>query len=36
MDKPGITTLSVSDLNRQARQMLERGFGDCWVEGEIS
>ncbi|MEG3114593.1 exodeoxyribonuclease VII large subunit [Salinicola sp. 4072] len=36
MDKPGRTTLSVSDLNRQARQMLERGFGDCWVEGEIS
>ncbi|SHE60524.1 Exodeoxyribonuclease VII large subunit [Modicisalibacter ilicicola DSM 19980] len=30
------TTLSVSDLNRQARLMLERGFGDCWVEGEIS
>lgn len=28
--------ISVSDLNRQARQMLERGFGDCWVEGEIS
>jgi exodeoxyribonuclease VII large subunit len=36
MDKPGRTTLSVSDLNRQTRQMLERGFGDCWVEGEIS
>ncbi|MGC3872813.1 exodeoxyribonuclease VII large subunit [Halomonas sp. GXIMD04776] len=30
------TTLSVSDLNRQARLMLERGFGDCWVEGEVS
>lgn len=29
-------TLSVSDLNRQARLMLERGFGDCWVEGEVS
>ncbi len=30
------TTLSVSDLNRKARLMLERGFGDCWVEGEVS
>nr|WP_298379890.1 exodeoxyribonuclease VII large subunit [uncultured Halomonas sp.] len=30
------TTLSVSDLNHQARLMLERGFGDCWVEGEVS
>lgn len=29
-------TLSVSDLNRQARLLLERGFGDCWVEGEVS
>ncbi|MBZ9559477.1 MULTISPECIES: exodeoxyribonuclease VII large subunit [unclassified Modicisalibacter] len=28
--------LSVSELNRRARQMLERGFGECWVEGEIS
>ncbi|MHB0777599.1 exodeoxyribonuclease VII large subunit, partial [Halomonas sp. WWR20] len=28
--------LTVSELNRQARLMLERGFGDCWVEGEIS
>lgn len=28
--------LSVSDLNRQARLMLERGFGECWVEGEVS
>lgn len=29
-------TLSVSELNRQARLLLERGFGDCWVEGEVS
>ncbi|WP_110598823.1 exodeoxyribonuclease VII large subunit [Salinicola lusitanus] len=36
MDATGTPPLSVSDLNRQARQMLERGFGDCWVEGEIS
>ncbi|QEA37904.1 exodeoxyribonuclease VII large subunit [Pistricoccus aurantiacus] len=28
--------LSVSELNHQARQLLERGFGDCWVEGELS
>ncbi|WP_342595152.1 exodeoxyribonuclease VII large subunit [Salinicola lusitanus] len=34
--QPNPQALSVSDLNRQARQMLERGFGDCWVEGEIS
>lgn len=34
-DTPAVT-LSVSDLNRQARLMLERGFGDCWVEGEVS
>ncbi|HET8789787.1 MAG TPA: exodeoxyribonuclease VII large subunit, partial [Modicisalibacter sp.] len=34
-DTPDVT-LSVSDLNRQARLMLERGFGDCWVEGEVS
>lgn len=33
---PSPQAISVSDLNRQARQMLERGFGDCWVEGEIS
>ncbi|GKW50814.1 exodeoxyribonuclease VII large subunit [Halomonas sp. NCCP-2165] len=28
--------LSVSQLNRQARLLLERDFGDCWVEGELS
>ncbi|QJQ95148.1 MULTISPECIES: exodeoxyribonuclease VII large subunit [Halomonadaceae] len=28
--------LSVSELNRRARLMLESGFGDCWVEGELS
>ncbi|MCK0746294.1 exodeoxyribonuclease VII large subunit [Chromohalobacter nigrandesensis] len=37
MDDTGTpTALSVSELNRQARLMLERGFGECWVEGEIS
>ncbi|KXS38920.1 MAG: exodeoxyribonuclease VII large subunit [Halomonadaceae bacterium T82-2] len=29
-------TLSVSELNRRARMLLERGFGECWVEGEVS
>ncbi|APX91960.1 exodeoxyribonuclease VII large subunit [Halomonas sp. 1513] len=29
-------TLSVSDLNRRARLLLEGDFGDCWVEGELS
>ncbi len=28
--------LSVSDLNREARRLLESGFGVLWVEGEIS
>lgn len=28
--------LSVSHLNREARQLIERGFGSIWVEGEIS
>ncbi|MGQ7246623.1 exodeoxyribonuclease VII large subunit [Halomonas sp. V046] len=28
--------LSVSDLNRQARQALETRLGECWVEGELS
>ncbi len=30
------TPLSVSDLNRRARQLLERGIGEVWVEGELS
>ncbi|MCK0768835.1 exodeoxyribonuclease VII large subunit [Chromohalobacter canadensis] len=37
MDDTGTpNALSVSELNRQARLILERGFGECWVEGEIS
>lgn len=28
--------LTVSDLNREARQLLERGFARIWVEGEVS
>ncbi|MFI0472459.1 exodeoxyribonuclease VII large subunit [Halomonas sp. HMF6819] len=30
------TALSVSDLNKQARQALERDMGEVWVEGELS
>jgi exodeoxyribonuclease VII large subunit len=30
------TVLSVSDLNREARAVLEDAFGTVWVEGEIS
>ncbi|MCP1328535.1 exodeoxyribonuclease VII large subunit, partial [Halomonas sp. 707D4] len=28
--------LSVSDLNKHARQALERDLGEVWVEGELS
>lgn len=28
--------LSVSELNRQAKSLLERGLGRVWVEGEVS
>src|SRR5690606_31824817 len=28
--------LSVSDLNRRARQALEANIEECWVEGELS
>ncbi|GHC23770.1 exodeoxyribonuclease VII large subunit [Aidingimonas halophila] len=30
------TTLTVSELNRRARLLLERDFGEIWVEGELS
>ncbi|MDR5866752.1 exodeoxyribonuclease VII large subunit [Halomonas koreensis] len=30
------TALSVSDLNRRARQALEQDLGEVWVEGELS
>jgi len=32
----GRTALTVSELNRQARDLLERGLGRLWVEGEVS
>ena len=41
LDLPGEPTdersiVSVSELNRQARTLLERGLSRLWVEGEIS
>ena len=33
---PGISAISVSELNRQARALLEKGMARIWVEGEIS
>jgi len=35
-DQPRAGLLSISDLNRMAREVLERGFPLCWVAGEIS
>jgi exodeoxyribonuclease VII large subunit len=32
----GREVLSVSQLNREARLTIERGFGTVWVEGEVS
>ena len=34
--EPAVTALSVSDLNRRARGLLERGFPLLWVRGEIT
>ncbi|WP_299236907.1 exodeoxyribonuclease VII large subunit [uncultured Halomonas sp.] len=36
MSHPDAPPLSVSELNRIARQLLEGRFGDIWVEGELS
>ncbi|MBF7053930.1 exodeoxyribonuclease VII large subunit [Halomonas sp. KAO] len=36
MPLPTDMPLSVSELNRSARQLLEGRFGDIWVEGELS
>ena len=33
---PLISAVSVSELNRQARALLEKGIARLWVEGEIS
>ncbi len=35
-ENPASRALSVSELNRQARMLLEQGFTKVWVEGEIS
>lgn len=35
-ESPAATALSVSELNRQVRTLLERGVGRVWVDGEIS
>lgn len=35
-DRPARPIISVSELNRTARQTLERAFGGVWVEGELS
>ena len=36
MHYPDAPPLSVSELNRSARQLLEGRFGEVWVEGELS
>src|SRR5690554_6809431 len=36
MSPPTTNAFSVSELNRQARLMLEQGLGEVWVEGELS
>lgn len=33
---PELLAISVSELNRQVKRLLERGFARLWVEGEIS
>ena len=35
-ESPAARAITVSELNRQARALLERGLGRVWVEGEIS
>ena len=35
-ESPLISAISVSELNRQARALLEQGIARLWVEGEIS
>ncbi|SFU57814.1 exodeoxyribonuclease VII large subunit [Halomonas korlensis] len=36
MSPPDASALSVSDVNRRAKQTLERDIGELWVEGELS
>ncbi len=35
-ESPAARAISVSELNRQAKRLLEDGIGKIWVEGEIS
>jgi exodeoxyribonuclease VII large subunit len=35
-ESPAQRAISVSDLNRQARMLLEQGLARLWVEGEVS
>jgi exodeoxyribonuclease VII large subunit len=35
-ESPAASAISVSELNRQVRTLLERGIGRLWVDGEIS
>jgi exodeoxyribonuclease VII large subunit len=35
-ENPAARAISVSELNRQARALLEKGIAKVWVEGEIS
>lgn len=36
MPPPTDSALSVSEVNRRARALLEQGIGEVWVEGELS
>jgi exodeoxyribonuclease VII large subunit len=36
MTKPPAQVLSVSDLTRRVKDLLEKGFSSLWVEGEVS
>lgn len=35
-ESPATRAISVSELNRQAKRLLEDGIGKIWVEGEVS
>jgi exonuclease VII large subunit len=34
--RPAQSAISVSELNRQVKALLEQGLAKLWVEGEIS
>jgi len=35
-DQPSAAAITVSELNRQARRLLEQGLSRLWIEGEVS